>query len=87
MRWDNPPLDINPVFPGLGENIIVVVVAIIIIIIIITIIIIIIIIIVYVDVFSTCTDFVEKRVRFTEGLSLVLLMYFRFFFLFLYCEL
>ena len=23
MRWDYPPLDINPVFPGLGEIIII----------------------------------------------------------------
>ena len=23
MRWDYPPLDINPVFPGLGETIII----------------------------------------------------------------
>ena len=38
MRWDYPTLDINPVFPGLGD-IIVVIIIIIIIIIIITIII------------------------------------------------
>ena len=35
MRWDYPPLDINPVFPGLGEIIIIIIITIIIIIIII----------------------------------------------------
>ena len=34
MRWDYPPLDINPVFPGLGEIIIIIIITIIIIIII-----------------------------------------------------
>ena len=34
MRWDCPPLDINPVFPGLGEIIIIIIITIIIIIII-----------------------------------------------------
>ena len=38
MRWDYPPLDINPVFPGLGEIIIIIIITIIIIIIIITVI-------------------------------------------------
>ena len=33
MRWDYPPLDINPVFPGLGEIIIIIIITIIIIII------------------------------------------------------
>ena len=32
MRWDYPPLDVNPVFPGLGEIIIIVIFIIIIII-------------------------------------------------------
>ena len=40
MRWDYPPLDINPVFPGLGNIIINIIIIIIAIIIIITIIII-----------------------------------------------
>ena len=35
MRWDYPPLDINPVFPGLGEIIIIIIIIYIIIIIII----------------------------------------------------
>ena len=35
MRWDYPPLDINPAFPGLGETIIMIMIMIIIIIIII----------------------------------------------------
>ena len=26
MRWDSPPLDINPVFPGIGEIIIIIVI-------------------------------------------------------------
>ena len=43
------------------------------------IIIIIIIIIVHVYVFSTCTNLVEKRIRFPQGLSLVLYLYFRIF--------
>ena len=30
MRWDYPPLDINPVFPGLGETIIIIIIIIII---------------------------------------------------------
>ena len=47
--------------------------------IIIIIIIISIIIIVYVYVFSTCTNLVEKRIRFPQGLSLVLYLYFRIF--------
>ena len=34
MRWDYPPLDINPVFPGLGDIIIIITIIIIIIIII-----------------------------------------------------
>ena len=42
-------------------------------------IIIIIIIIVHVYVFSTCTNLVEKRIRFPQGLSLVLYLYFRIF--------
>ena len=41
MRWDYPPLDINPVFPGLGGIIIIIIFIIIVIIIIIIIIIII----------------------------------------------
>ena len=40
MRWDYAPLDINPVFPGLGEIIIIIITIIIIIIIIIIVIII-----------------------------------------------
>ena len=36
MRWDYPPLDINPVFAGLGEIIIIIIAFIIIIVIIIT---------------------------------------------------
>ena len=40
MRWDYPPLDINPVFPGLGEIIIIIIIIIIVITIIIIIIII-----------------------------------------------
>ena len=32
MRWDYPPLDINPVFPGLGEIIVIIIITIIIII-------------------------------------------------------
>ena len=36
MRWDYPSLDINPVFPGLGEIIIIISIIIIIIIIIIS---------------------------------------------------
>ena len=39
-----------------------------------------IIIIVYVYVSSTWTDLVEKRVRFSQGLSLVLYLYFRIFY-------
>ena len=35
MRWDYPPLDINPVFPGLGGIVIIIIITIIIIIIII----------------------------------------------------
>ena len=35
MRWDYPPLDINPVFPGLGEIIISIIIIIIIIVVII----------------------------------------------------
>ena len=35
MRWDYPPLDINPVFPGLGDIIIIIIITIIIVIIII----------------------------------------------------
>ena len=35
MRWDYPPLDINPVFPGLGDIIIIIIIIVIIIIIII----------------------------------------------------
>ena len=31
MRWDYPPLDINPVFPGLGEFFIIIIIIIIII--------------------------------------------------------
>ena len=31
MRWDYPPQDINPVFPGLGEGIIIIIIIIIII--------------------------------------------------------
>ena len=42
MRWDYPPLDINPVFPGLGEIIIIIIIIIIVIVVIIIIIIIII---------------------------------------------
>ena len=53
---------------------------IIIIIIIVFIIIIIFIIIVYFYVSSTCTDLVEKLVRFPQGLSLVLYLYFRIFY-------
>ena len=34
MRWDYPPLDINPVFPGLGDIIIIIIIIIIIVIII-----------------------------------------------------
>ena len=34
MRWDYPPLDINPVFPGLGEIIVIIIITIVIIIII-----------------------------------------------------
>ena len=30
MRWDYPPLDINPVFPGLGDIIIIIIIIIII---------------------------------------------------------
>ena len=33
MRWDYPPPDINPVFPGLGEIIIIIIIVIIMIII------------------------------------------------------
>ena len=40
MRWDYSPLDINPVFPGLGETITIIIVVIIIIIIIIIIVVI-----------------------------------------------
>ena len=36
MRWDYPPLDINPVFPGLGVIIIIIVIVVIIIIIIVS---------------------------------------------------
>ena len=36
MRWDYPPLDINPVFAGLGEIIIIIIAFVIIIVIIIT---------------------------------------------------
>ena len=36
MRWDYPPLDINPVFPGLGVIIIIIIINIIIITIVIT---------------------------------------------------
>ena len=35
MRWDYPPLDINPLFPGLGEIIIIIIIIVIIIVIII----------------------------------------------------
>ena len=35
MKWDYPPLDINPVFPGLGDIIIIIIITIIIVIIII----------------------------------------------------
>ena len=42
MKWDYPPLDMNPVFPGLGDIIIIIIITIIIIIIIIFIIIIVI---------------------------------------------
>ena len=35
MKWDYPPLDINPVFPGLGDQTIIIIIVIIIIIIII----------------------------------------------------
>ena len=35
MRWDYPPLDINPAFPGLGEIFIIIIIIIVIIIIII----------------------------------------------------
>ena len=48
------------------------------------IIIIIIIIIIYVYVFSKCTGLSEKRVRFPQGLRLVLYLYFRICY-FLYC--
>ena len=41
MRWDYSPLDINPVFPGLGEIIIIIIIIVVIIIIVIIIIIII----------------------------------------------
>ena len=34
MRWDYPPLDINPAFPGLGEIFIIIIIIIVIIIII-----------------------------------------------------
>ena len=34
MRWDYPPLDIKPVFPGLGEIIVIIIITIVIIIII-----------------------------------------------------
>ena len=34
MKWDYPPLDMNPVFPGLGDIIIIIIITIIIIIII-----------------------------------------------------
>ena len=34
MRWDYAPLDINPVFPGLGEIIVIIIITIVIIIII-----------------------------------------------------
>ena len=50
---------------------------------IIIIIIIIVVVITYVYVFSTCTGLAEKRLRFPQGLSLVLYLYFRIFFL--YC--
>ena len=30
MRWDYPPLDMNPVFPGVGEIIIIIIIIIII---------------------------------------------------------
>ena len=33
MKWDYPPLDMNPVFPGLGDIIIIIIITIIIIII------------------------------------------------------
>ena len=29
MRWDYPPLDMNPVFPGVGEIIIIIIIIII----------------------------------------------------------
>ena len=35
MRWDYPPLDMNPVFPGVGEIIIIIIIIIVTIIIII----------------------------------------------------
>ena len=36
MRWDYPPLDINLVFPGLGEIIIIIIIVIIVVIMIVT---------------------------------------------------
>ena len=61
MRWDYPPLDINPVFPGLGEFIIIIFIVIIIIIIIITIIIIIIVIIIMIRVMCVSGHFCNTR--------------------------
>ena len=46
MRWDYPPLDINPVFPGLGEIIVIIIIIVNIIIVIVIIIIIIVVIII-----------------------------------------
>ena len=67
--------------------IITIIIIIIITIIIIIIIIITIIIIAYVYVFSTCTNLVEKSIRFPQGLSIVLCLYLEFFiFVLLNCE-
>ena len=45
MRWDYPPLDINPVFPGHGEKEIIIIIIIIVIVIIIVVVVVVIIII------------------------------------------
>ena len=50
MRWDYPPLDINPVFPGLGVIIIIIIIIIVIYIIIIIVVIYIIIIIIIINI-------------------------------------
>ena len=41
MRWDCPPLDINPAFPGLGEIIIIIIIVVVVVVVVIIIVIII----------------------------------------------